>query len=353
MEKFIRQPAVTGWKHKNNPLKILKAFFSIFAEEGLLTNIFNSMKTLQITLVCLIFAGFSSCKSNSEKERETTPVVSVSAVQVQGHRGDRGNFPENSIPGFISAVKKGVDVLELDVVISKDKQVVVSHEPYMASLFASSVSGDSIKKADERSYNMYEMSYDSIRQFDVGSRGNRLFPDQVKMKTYKPLLSEVIDSVETYITTNGLPQVKYNIELKSVEAEYGKYQPQPEEFVDLVMEVIKEKEIEGKINIQSFDPNILNLMNEKYPDIVIAFLVSSGGIDQNLALLDFKPEIYSPNYKLVKNEQLVDSIRSMKMELIPWTVNEKEDIQKMIDLKVDGIITDYPERVLEMRKTTK
>lgn len=309
------------------------------------------MKTLQIALVCLIFAGFRSCKSNSEKEQETRPVALVSAVQVQGHRGDRGNFPENSIPGFISAVKKGVDVIELDVVISQDTLVVVSHEPYMASLFASSLTGDSIKKANERSYNIYEMSYDSIRKFDVGSRGNRLFPDQVKMSTYKPLLSEVIDSVETYLTANGLPQVKYNIEIKSVEFEYGKYQPQPEEYVDIVMEIIKEKGIEERINIQSFDPAILNWMHQKYPETEIAYLVSNGGIDQNLALLDFTPEIYSPNFRLVKNEQFVDSIRSMKMEIIPWTVNEKEDIQMMIDLKVDGIITDYPERVLELRKT--
>jgi len=308
------------------------------------------MKTIQISLLCLFLAGLYSCKNNVENELETKAVAPASGIQVQGHRGDRGNFPENSIPAFISAVKKGVDVLELDVVISKDKQVVVSHEPYMASLFASSVSGDSIKKADERSYNMYEMSYDSIRQFDIGSRGNRLFPDQVKMKAYKPLLSEVIDSVETYITTNGLPQVKYNIELKSVKAEYGKYQPIPEEFVDFVMGVIGDKDIENKISIQSFDPAILNWMHQKYPRIEIAYLISSGGIDQNLALLNFKPEIYSPNYRLVKNALFVDSIRSLKMDLVPWTINEIADIQKMIDLKVDGIITDYPERVLEMRK---
>ena len=310
------------------------------------------MKTFQIAVACLIFAGFYSCKSNSYKEAETMPVSTVSGVQVQGHRGDRGNFPENSIPGFISALKKGVDVLELDVVISKDYQVVVSHEPYMSSLFTSTSYGDSIKKGDERSYNLYEMTYDSIRQFDVGSRGNRLFPDQKKMKTYKPLLSEVIDSVETYIATHGLAHVKYNIELKSVEAEYGKYQPQPEEFVDLVMKVIREKGIEKKINIQSFDPGILNLMHLKYPNIEIAYLVSGGGIDQNLTLLDFTPEIYSPNFRLVKNEHFVDSIRSLNMELIPWTINEIEDIKKMIDLKVDGIITDYPERVLEMKMKT-
>lgn len=311
------------------------------------------MRTSQIALICLLFTGFFSCKSNSGEERETKPVASNSVVQVQGHRGDRGNFPENSIPAFKSAVKKGVDVLELDVVISKDRQVVVSHEPYMSSLFTSSASGDSIKKADERSYNIYEMNYNSIRQFDVGSRGNRLFTEQKKLETYKPLLSEMIDSVETYIAAEGLPPVKYNIELKSVEAEYGKYQPQPADFVELVMDIIKEKGIEDKIYIQSFDPNILNLMNEKYPEIALAYLVYRESIDQNLALLDFTPEIYSPNYKLVKNQHFVDSIRFLKMELIPWTINEKEDIQKMMDLNVDGIITDYPERVLDLRGNEK
>lgn len=310
----------------------------------------NSMKRLQIVLILIIFAGYSSCKSNSEKKLETTPKSVGPVLEVQGHRGDRGNFPENSIPAFISAVKKGVDVLELDVVISKDNQVVVSHEPYMASLFASSVSGDSIKKADERSYNMYEMTYDSIRQFDVGSRGNHLFPDQARMKTFKPLLSELIDSVETFIAAHGLPPVKYNIELKSVEAEYGEYQPLPEEFIAHVMDIINEKGIQDKIIIQSFDPNILNIMNHEYPETVLAYLVYQEGIGQNLKLLTFIPEIYSPNYNLVKNKQYVDSIRFLNMELIPWTLNERDDIQKMIDLKVDGIITDYPERVLELRK---
>ncbi len=272
------------------------------------------------------------------------------SVQVQGHRGDRGNFPENSIPAFISAVKKGVDVLELDVVISKDKKVVVSHEPYMSSLYVSTPTGDSISKADERSYNMYEMSYDSIRQFDAGSRGNRLFPNQEKIKTYKPLLSEVIDTVETFIAAEELQPVKYNIEIKSVKTEYGKYQPEPEEFVALVIENIKEKGIHDKVNIQSFDPKILNVMNRNYPETEIAYLVSNGGIEENLSLLDFTPEIYSPNYRLVKDEPFVDSIKSAEMQLIPWTVNNPEDIQRMIDLKVDGIITDYPERVLDKKR---
>lgn len=308
------------------------------------------MKNLKLIMICLSFTALYSCKSNTKNDQEIKTEVSASTVQVQGHRGDRGNFPENSIPAFISAVKKGVDVLELDVVISKDKKVVVSHEPYMASLYVSTPTGDSIKKINERTYNMYEMTYDSIKKFDVGSRGNRLFPNQEKMKTYKPLLSEVIDSVENFVAAEGLPPVSYNIELKSAEAEYGKYQPEPEKFVDLVMEVIRENGVGDKINIQSFDPKILKVMNKNYPETEIAYLVYSEGIERNLSLLDFKPEIYSPNYNLVKNSQFVDSIRSIGMKLIPWTVNEPQEIEKMIDLQVDGIITDYPERVLEMLK---
>lgn len=304
------------------------------------------MRTIKTAIIILTLTVLYSCKSKTDEEKEAISPEAI--VQIQGHRGDRGNFPENSIPAFISAVKKGVDVIELDVVISKDKKVVVSHEPYMSSLFVNTASGDSIKKVEERSYNLYEMSYDSIRQFDVGSRGNRLFPHQQKMKAYKPLLSEVMDSVQNFIEDKDLPNVRYNIELKSVEAEYGEYMPRPAEFAELVMNIIKEKGMEDRIIIQSFDPNILNIMNEKYPEIPLAFLVSTEGIEQSLSLLHFTPEIYSPNYNLVKNDQFVDSIRSMNMELIPWTVNEKEEIQRMIDLRADGIISDYPERVKEI-----
>ncbi len=304
------------------------------------------MKFYKLFSLCLVLAGLS-CKSNPENKEEKTASVSISKIEVQGHRGERGYFPENSLPGFISAVNKGVDVLELDVVISRDKKVVVSHEPYMSSLYVLTPSGDSIPKEKEQSYNLYEMSYDSIKIFDAGSKGNRLFPDQKKMSTYKPLLSEVIEAVENYIKANELEAVLYNIELKSVPSLYGRYQPHPEEFAALVMQVIQEKEMEDKINLQSFDPVILNVLRKKYPEIELAYLVSGEGIQKNLALLDFTPEIYSPQYSLIKNEQFVDSIKTLEMRLIPWTVNESEAIKEMIRLKVDGIITDYPGRVLK------
>jgi len=267
-------------------------------------------------------------------------------VEVQGHRGDRGNFPENTIPAFLSAVKKGVAVIELDVVISKDQKVVVSHENFMSAQYMSDPDGNPISKEKERSYNLYEMTYDSIKRFDSGSRGNAGFPSQQKIKTYKPLLAEVIDSVEQYIKVNKLKPVRYNIEIKSEKSDYGKRQPQPEVFSAMVMKVITDKGIEKKMNIQSFDPELLNVLHKKYPKPVIAFLVGEGTLTENLAKLDFLPEIYSPNYKLLEKQE-VNALRTLKMKIIPWTVNEDAAIDQLLALQVDGIITDYPEKVLK------
>lgn len=294
------------------------------------------IKIKKISCVLITVLAIYSCGSQKAK---------TSKIEAQGHRGDRGNFPENSIPAFISAVNKGVDVLELDVVISKDQKVVVSHEPFMSSQYMSDFEGNPIAKDKEKSYNLYEMTYDSIRKFDGGSRGNANFPNQQKQKTYKPLLSELIDTIEHYIAKNNLKPVRYNIEIKSEKSDYGKRQPEPEVFTQMVMKIIKEKGIEKKINIQSFDPTVLNVMHKKYPKTKLAYLVGERTIAENLLLLDFKPEIYSPHYKLL-NKEAVDSLRLLKIKIIPWTVNDDKAIDNMIQLKVDGIITDYPEKVI-------
>ena len=302
-------------------------------------------KFIQAILLMSVLVG---CKSNTEESQESTMNIK-SEIQVQGHRGERGNLPENSIPAFVSALKKGVDVLELDVVISKDSQVVVSHEPWMLALYMTAPNGDSIPQDKEKEYNLYQMDYAEIKQYDGGSKGNVRFPQQQKLKTYKPLLSEVIDTVEATIKAEGLKPVKYNIEIKSVPEEYDVFQPQPEAFVDLVMGVIQEKQMENRVNLQSFDPAILEAVHTKYPEIELAFLVGENTYEENKNILSFKPEIYSPHYKLLDSTE-VSAIRKDGLKIIPWTVNEPEAIQEVIALKVDGIITDYPERVIEALK---
>lgn len=291
------------------------------------------------------FLGNLSCSIFRGSRYRQSPAA---AFEVCGHRGEAGNYPENSIPGFLTAVKSGVQALEMDVVISADKKVVVSHEAFMASEYMSDPQGKPVARNLERSYNLYTMDYDSIRKFDGGSRKNRKFPKQKKIKTYKPLLEEVIDRVEGLTSSNELSPVKYMIEIKSDPQHYNHDQPEPPEFVNLVMEVVRRKGIEDRAVIKSFDPQILNILNEIYPSITVSYLVRKKGIARNLSLLNFTPDIYGPHYKLIKNTDFVDSVHTREMKLIPWTVNKKRSIKKMIRLGVDGLVTDYPERVMEI-----
>lgn len=300
---------------------------------------------MKILNYVVVFLFVLACKERQEKVSKEH-IGQSKKVEVQGHRGERGHSPENTIIGFKNAILKGVDVIELDVVISKDKKVVVSHEPYMSSLYVLTPQGDSISKAEEKQYNLYQMTYDSIKTFEVGLKGNIKFPEQKRIKAYKPLLSEVIDSIEAFVSAHKLTSVGYNIEIKSVPSQYEVYQPQPGVMVDLVMQVLNAKTIAGKWNIQSFDPVILNKMHEKYPDVTLAYLVSKGDFKENLKLLNFAPNIYSPNYKLIKTKAIVDTIKAKNMKLIPWTVNDSIAISEQIHFGVDGIITDYPEKVL-------
>lgn len=276
--------------------------------------------------------------------------MSSNSITIHGHRGDRGNFPENSLPAFLSAVKKGVDVVEMDVVISKDRQVVVSHEPYMSSLYVCAPDGKPIAKETEKPFNLYEMDYEEIRKFDTGSHGNPNFPQQQKIKTHKPLLEEVIQKVEAFIKVQKLKPVKYNIEIKSVPAEYDQFQPEPQQMVDLILALIQNRKIENRVILQSFDPAPLHILNRDYPTQEISFLVENHqSIAANLTLLQFTPQIYSPDLQLITTRDFIKEIHELGMRIIPWTVNEPEDIRQMIEWGVDGIISDYPERALAAR----
>lgn len=295
------------------------------------------------------FLGNFSCSMFRGGSKKNPPVKTKN-IEVYGHRGEAGHYPENSVAGFLSAVQKGVQAIEMDVVISADEKVVVSHEPYMASEYVADPKGKRIIQKNERSYNIFRMHYDSIRKYDGGSMPNKNFPKQRKMKTYKPLLEEVIDSVENFTSSRNLTPVKYMIEIKSEPRNYNQFQPEPEKFADLVMEVIIKKEILNRAIINSFDPLLLNTLREKYPEVEISYLVRRRGIEHNLSRLNFSPEIYSPHYIIISNKNFVDSVQSRNMKLIPWTVNKKRSIKQLINLGVDGIITDYPEKVFKALK---
>ena len=298
-------------------------------------------------------------------------------LDVQGHRGGMGLMPENTISSMLNGVKVGAKTLELDVVISSDSKVVVSHDAYMASDFMRKPDGSDIKKEEQMGMALYKMTYDSISRFDAGSKPHPHFPEQARMKTYKPLLTDLIDSVEAYVKKNKLKPVYYNIETKISPAGDGIYNPKPDVFVQTMMDVLRKKNLGKRLTIQSFDIRTLQILHKTDPKIRLSLLAfgkmdlsselnkqgldsaglkkvkqaiaayGKGGVDADLQKLGFTPDIYSPYYTSV-NKEMVDKVHALKMQILPWTVDEVKDMTALGALGVDGIITNYPDRLVKL-----
>ena len=275
----------------------------------------------------------------------------IPKFDVQGHRGARGLYPENTIPAFIAALDSGVTTVEMDVVITKDRQVVVSHEPWMSSAICLDSSGRTFSTKEEKNLNIFTLTYDEVKSFDCGSKGNEKFPEQRKMKVSKPLLSDVIGAVEDHIRSYTRYEVDYNIEIKSSAEGDGKEHPGVEEFSDLVYTLIDEYLPMNRVVIQSFDFRVLKYWHTKYPHVRLAALVENlRSVDANLDELGFNPSVYSPYYKLI-NKEKVNHLRRKKIRVIPWTVNEEKEMILLRGMGVDGFITDYPDRARKYKMT--
>ena len=294
--------------------------------------------------------------------------VYIPKFDIQGHRGARGLRPENTIPAFLMALDSGVTTIELDVAITKDKQVIVSHEPWMSAEICLDPNGNVIPKKEEMKHNIYQMTYDQIKQFDCGSKGNERFPEQEKMQISKPLLTEVIIAVENHIKNFSIYEVDYNVEIKSMPEGDKKFHPTPEEYSELVFGLVDQYIPLERLVIQSFDFRVLKYWHEKHPEVRLAALVENKkSVDQNLNDLGFIPSIYSPDFKLLTNESVeyihtktvlipeVNDKKSSKvvtrLRVIPWTVNEIDDMLVLKGMGVDGFITDYPDRAAKFRLT--
>jgi glycerophosphoryl diester phosphodiesterase len=259
----------------------------------------------------------------------------------QGHRGGRGLMPENTIAAMKNAIDLGV-TLEMDISFTREKLPVVSHDQYISSKFALKPGGDTLTKAEEQKLIIYQLSYKQVKSYDVGRKFYAAFPNQKKVEAHIPLLSALIDSAEAYARQKGAAPPHYNIETKTAPIGDNILHPAPAEFVKLLMQVLDDKKILGRVIIQSFDPRTLEIMHRDYPLVPLAWLVSNKAtLKQNLSALTFKPTIYSPEYRMV-DKQLVDDCHAAGIKILPWTVNIPDKIKLLKDLGVDGIISDYP-----------
>lgn len=262
----------------------------------------------------------------------------------EGHRGCRGLMPENTIPAMLKALDLGVTTLEMDAVITADSQVILSHEPFFNHAITTKQDGTFIPESEERTYNIYKMTYAETQKFDVGLKPNPRFPQQQKLAATKPLLRDVIDSAERYVKEHNRSPVYYNIETKTTPLTDGIYHTKPDVFVRLLMQVITEKGITERVFIQSFDVRTLQILHQQFPQVKTSLLVEDDDtrpFKEQLKRLGFTPTIYSPAYNLV-DAALVQQCKAAGVQLIPWTVNDKETIVRLKQLGVDGLISDYP-----------
>jgi glycerophosphoryl diester phosphodiesterase len=310
------------------------------------------MKKFSILLFVLICVGCNSPKTE-DTSKENMEVnfeeekTSIREFDLQGHRGARGLFPENSLEGFVFAVDLMVNTMEMDVVVSRDLQVVVSHEPWISSTICWGLNDKPV--AEGKSLNIYLMDYAEVTNYNCGSQPHPDFPLQAKFSTFKPLLSEVVTEVEANVASLELEPTRYNIEIKSTPDGDNIYHPEPNEFCQLVLDQVNELNIKDRTIIQSFDVRALQQMKHLDRSIPVALLIAeTNGFEKDLENLGFTPEVYSPNFRLV-DEQLVKNCHQNGIQLIPWTVNEEEDMQRLLELGVDGIITDYPDIALTLK----
>lgn len=302
-----------------------------------------------IVLSCLVLLLVSCSSTKKNMEESSSQPVKGSYVQgefdKQGHRGCRGLMPENTVPAMLHALGLGVTTLEMDVVITKDKKVILSHEQWFGKDITTKPDGTYMGEREERKFNIYWMTYDQTQTFDVGLKPHPRFPRQAKMKVTKPLLADVIDSVNKDMLTRRRPFPYYNIESKSNPEFDEVFQPKPGEFIELLMAVVKEKHIEEQVIIQSFDFRTLQYLHKHYPAIKTAMLIDEidkRPVEEQIKALGFTPTIYSPAHVHV-NDVLLKKSHELGMKVIPWTVNDKTRIDELKKMGVDGIITDYPD----------
>jgi glycerophosphoryl diester phosphodiesterase len=248
------------------------------------------------------------------------------AIQVHGHRGARARMPENTIPAFQYAIGQGVDVVELDMAVTKDNVIVVSHDPLLRAPVCTGPRENAV---------IHELTLEEVRRWDCGAVRNPAFPAQQPVPgTRMPTLDEVFD-----LASRGT--FAYNIETK-IFPDKPQYTPAPEEFARMVLEKIRLHKLEKRVILQSFDFRTLVAMRKLAPEIVLSALIQGDRRDFAAVVAEAaKAEIVSPEFHLVTPAK-VEAAHKAGIRVVPWTANTEADWDNLVAAGVDAIITDDP-----------
>ena len=287
-----------------------------------------------------------------EMEPQPFPEQPEYVVEVEAHRGGMGLYPEETLAAMLNAVKLGVNTLEMDLCITQDKKVILSHDRYFHPRYSSHPDGTPVVSGEPKTW-LYELPYSEVVKWDVGNRFNPAWPEKHCMPAVKPLAADVISAVEQYTAGIGHYPMNYDIEIKSDVSgnggEEGVNWPEYHEFADLCMEVLQSLDLGDRLMVQCFDERVLNYLHEKYPGVTLAYLVEDyeTDFDEYMSKLDFTPEWLSAPHANV-DADLIAKARARGMKVNTWTVDDPDEMRRLIELGVDAIISNYPDRLLEV-----
>jgi len=264
-------------------------------------------------------------------------------MDVQGHRGARGHLPENTLPAFQLALDMGVTTLELDTGVTKDGVVVVHHDRRLNPDVARGPDG---KWVSAPGPTIYSLTYAELQNYDVGrirpgSEYASRFPNQ------KPMDGTRIPRLADLFALAGKTKVRFNIETKLLPT-HAAETVGPEAFARALLAEIRKAGLERRATIQSFDFRTLKIVEREAPEIETVYLTEAGdSVPQNIKAAGAK--IWSPDFRALTKDTVEEAHR-LGLRIVVWTVNDPGDIARMIDWRLDGIISDYPERVLQRLK---
>jgi glycerophosphoryl diester phosphodiesterase len=292
----------------------------------------------------------------------------VMAFDIEAHRGGRALFPENTLVSFANALSMGVDTLELDIGVTADGAVVVSHERGLNPDLARDATGAYVAPPG---IPFVRLPLSDVKKYDVGqlhpgSAYAAQFPDQLAVPgTPIPTLSEVF----ALVRKSGDDKVRLNIETK-IDPSHPDESPDPERFVTLLLDLLGREKFEDRVMVQSFDWRTLQLVQKRAPGIPTVYLTLQKGKSPTVSLdkasewtAGFNPAehggslprtikdaggaIWSPYFGDV-TPALVAESHALGLKVVVWTVNKEDDIARLIDTGVDGIISDRPDLLREV-----
>ncbi len=299
------------------------------------------------------------------------PSLAQQTLDLQGHRGARGLLAENTLPSFTLALQAGVSTLELDVVVTRDDVLVISHDPALNPDITRDAQGQFLRS---KGPDIRQLSFEQLQSYDVGrinpaSRYAQTFSAQKGQDGVRiPRLKDLFERVKA----QGHTQVQFAIETK-ITPQRPDQTPDPERFVQLLLKEVRDHGMQGRVQILSFDWRTLQAVQKLAPGMPTVYLTAQLPTLDNLGIQSGQASAWTAGFQYAQygsvprmiqaaggthwssfwrelDAQKVREAQSLGLKVLAWTVNDRQSMGQMLDLGVDGLVTDRPDIATELLK---